>query len=124
MRRVEQRDPDEAFGPRHVLADVRDRNVAELPAVLVGDAVDQHGRFPDARRARMEAFARSGARGVGTMAHAILIETGLAVVAVPPASDSAPVPGPIPCPLPPLRRTPPRRLPPRRPAGRASSRCC
>ena len=41
--RLEQRDPDEAIGPGHVLADVLDRNIAELPAVLIGDAVDEHG---------------------------------------------------------------------------------
>jgi hypothetical protein len=39
---VLQRDPDEAVRPRQVLADLRDRNVGELAAVLVGDAVDQH----------------------------------------------------------------------------------
>ena len=31
-RRLEQRDPDEAVGPAHVLADVLDRNVGELAA--------------------------------------------------------------------------------------------
>ncbi len=39
-RRLEQRDPDEALGPRHVIADVGHRNVAELLPVLVGDAID------------------------------------------------------------------------------------
>jgi hypothetical protein len=39
-RRFEQRDPDEALGPVHVVADVGNRNVAELGSVLVGDAID------------------------------------------------------------------------------------
>jgi hypothetical protein len=42
LRRLEQRDPDEALGPRHVIADVGHRDVAELLPVLVRDAVDQH----------------------------------------------------------------------------------
>ena len=40
---LDQRHPDEAVGAAHVLADVLHRDVGELLAVLVGDAVDQHG---------------------------------------------------------------------------------
>ena len=42
-RGVLERDPDEAAGLADVLADVVDRHVAELRAVLVGHAVDEHG---------------------------------------------------------------------------------
>ncbi len=41
--RVLQCDPDEALGPRNVLADVFDRDIGELAAILVGRAIDQHG---------------------------------------------------------------------------------
>ena len=44
---LEHRDPDEAVRPGHVFADVLDRNVAELAAVLVRDAIDEHGRVPE-----------------------------------------------------------------------------
>ena len=42
-RGLEQRDPDEAVRPADVLADVLDRDVGDLAAVLVRDAADQHG---------------------------------------------------------------------------------
>ena len=42
LRGVLQRHPDEAAGPGDELADVVDRAIGELAAVLVGDAVDQH----------------------------------------------------------------------------------
>jgi len=38
-----QRHPDEAAGAAQPLVDVVDRDVGELAAILVGDAVDQHG---------------------------------------------------------------------------------
>ena len=41
--RFEQRDPHEAIRPAHVFADVLNRYVGELAAVLVGDTADQHG---------------------------------------------------------------------------------
>jgi hypothetical protein len=50
VRRLEQRDPDEAVGPAHVLADVLGRDVGELAAVLVGDAADQHEVGPGSTR--------------------------------------------------------------------------
>jgi hypothetical protein len=40
--RVLQRDPDEAFGPRHVRADVVDFYIGQLPTVLIRSAIDQH----------------------------------------------------------------------------------
>ena len=40
--RVLQRQPDEAPGLGQVLPDVADRDVGELLAAFVGDAVDQH----------------------------------------------------------------------------------
>ena len=49
---------------------------------------------------------------------------GLLADGVPPAPDSAPLAGPIPCPLRPLRRIPPRRIPSRRRAGRARPAAC
>ena len=42
LRGVLQRHPDEAAGPGDELADVVDRAIGELAAVLVSDAVDQH----------------------------------------------------------------------------------
>lgn len=41
--RVFERDPDEAFRARHIFADVFDRDVSELAAILAGRAIDQHG---------------------------------------------------------------------------------
>ena len=66
---VAQRHPDEAFGPVHPVADVLDRDVGQLAAVLVGDAVDQHGgglscsarASSHAARARRRARRRSAA---------------------------------------------------------------
>ena len=43
LRGLEQRDPDEAVGAMHVLADVLDGNVGDLATVFVGDAADEHG---------------------------------------------------------------------------------
>ena len=40
---IAQRDPDEAIRALEVVADVLDADVGELLAVLVGDAVDEHG---------------------------------------------------------------------------------
>jgi hypothetical protein len=51
-RRVLQRDPDEAARALEVLADVVDRAVGELRAVLIGNAVDQHGRLLGSAGAR------------------------------------------------------------------------
>ena len=82
LRRLEQRDPDEALGPRHVVADVGHRDVAELLPVLVGDAVDQHGRFPirgwTARRAGVR---RRRTPEAARVARAILIDCKSVVVA-------------------------------------------
>ena len=42
---VLQRDPDKAVGARDVVADFGDGDVGQLGAVLVGHAVDEHGRL-------------------------------------------------------------------------------
>ena len=39
---LEQRHPDQAIRPMHVLADVGDRDVGDLAAVFVSDAADEH----------------------------------------------------------------------------------
>ena len=49
-RRVLQRHPDEAAGLGQVVADVVDRAIGELGAVLVGHAVDEHGAAPPVRK--------------------------------------------------------------------------
>jgi hypothetical protein len=46
-RRIKQGDPDEAVRAADILADVFDRNVAELAAVLISDAVDEHRGAPE-----------------------------------------------------------------------------
>ena len=43
LRRIGQRHPDEAARPLQVIADLPLVDIRELLAVLVGDAVDQHG---------------------------------------------------------------------------------
>jgi hypothetical protein len=40
---VDERHPDEAIGPDHVVRDRLDADVGELAPVLISDAVDQHG---------------------------------------------------------------------------------
>ena len=105
-----------------------DRNVAELAAVLVRDAVDEHGRFPIrgcAGDRRWQPAPTHPARGAARLAHAILIDCASVVVA---RSTQARRPrrpiGPTPCPHLSPRVAPPRHPSPRRPALHANSRCC
>ena len=44
--RIAQRHPDEAILPFKVIADLLDGKVGKLDAVLVGNAIDQHGGSP------------------------------------------------------------------------------
>jgi hypothetical protein len=44
--RIAQGDPDETAGLLQVVADLLDVEVGQLAAILVGDAVDQHGGLP------------------------------------------------------------------------------
>ena len=65
-RRVQQRDPDEAFRPADVSADLARLDVGQLAAVLIGNAVDEHDRF-----LRAESYHSGGWRLLSPISHHI-----------------------------------------------------